>query len=81
MKDPPSGPYTNVLALNLDKCRKNTVLTKYISSVKNSNNIYIYRWGDLPLWGEVANYFLKRNDVLLTKQIKYYHESHSSMVN
>lgn len=75
------GPYTNVLALNLLRIRKNEFLKKYMKEVDNSNNIYIYRWGDLPLWGEVINYFYDKKDIFIYNRINYYHGSLNTYVN
>lgn len=75
-KESPSGPYTNVLGLNLSILRSNTILEEYRERVFQSNNIFIYRWGDLPLWGEVIKYMLESNQSLLYSSISYYHESH-----
>lgn len=78
----PSGPYTNVFGLNLKNVRKNDILFEYITHIKNSNNIYIYRWGDLPLWGEAVEYFMDKNKVSMkNKNISYYHSSHNQAVN
>jgi hypothetical protein len=77
----PSGPYTNVIALNLRELSKNKLLKKYIEYVSNSNAIYIYRWGDLTLWGEVLTYFYETKDYANLNNIIYYHESHNSQVN
>ena len=57
-KPHPSGPYTNVLLLNLKKLRRNSILMDYIELLRKSENIYKYRWGDLPLWGDVLHYIL-----------------------
>ena len=43
--------------------------------------IYIYRWGDLPLWGEVLFYMYNKSKYLETTEIKYYHESYDTFVN
>ena len=77
----PSGPYTNVIGFNVNKLKTNDLLFEYIKAVKESNNIYIYRWGDLPLWGEALYYFFKTDDHLLLNTIKYFHESHGRMIN
>ena len=77
----PSGPYTNVIALNLSRLRENELLKKYIQLIRQSDYIYIYRWGDLPLWGEVLHYLYQPVDYLQTYEIKYYHGSHNKMVN
>lgn len=76
-----SGPYTNIISFNLEKLRQNELLFKYINEIDKSNNIYIWRWGDLPLWGEVLLYMYDKDDHLLTKYIKYYHKSHNRKVN
>jgi hypothetical protein len=76
----PSGPYTNLVGFNLDKIRANNELKEYIEKVDNSNNIYIYRWGDLPLWGE-ALYYLFDKDDYKRLPIKYYHGSHNNFIN
>ncbi len=55
------GPYTNVVGLNLKEMRKNVLLTQYIKSIKKTDNIYIYRWGDHPLWGEALLYCIPKN--------------------
>ncbi len=77
----PSGPYTNIIALNLELLKQNSLLNEYIDKIDKSNNIYIYRWGDLPLWGEVLKYMYKETDHLLLKSIKYYHQSHNKIIN
>jgi len=77
----PDGPYTNMCAFNLIKIRNNDLLKKYIECVDKSNNIYVYRWGDLPLWGEVLHYFYNESDYLYSDKIKYFHGSLSNYVN
>ena len=73
----PSGPYTNVIGLNVELLRQNQMLTKYIEKIKQTNNIYIFRWGDLPLWGEALLYLCDRRFCLKSDRIKYYHGSHN----
>ncbi len=77
----PSGPYTNVIGFNLTLLRENELLQKYIDKVKESDYIYIYRWGDLPLWGEVLSYLYKPSQHSNTTEIKYYHGSHNTYIN
>jgi len=77
----PSGPYTNVIGFNLTLLRENELLKKYIDKVKESDNIYIYRWGDLSLWGEVLSYFYNSSQHSNTNEIKYYHGSHNTSIN
>ena len=80
-KKSPSGPYTNIIGFNLKKLRENVILQKYIEQVKYSNCIYIYRWGDLPLWGEVLHYLYEKKDYIKSNLIKYYHKSHNKYIN
>jgi hypothetical protein len=75
----PSGPYTNVIGYNLSAMKQNENLTKYIHAIKKSGCIYIYRWGDLPLMGEVLEYFYPKMHYK-DAEIKYYHGSHSKYV-
>lgn len=76
----PSGPYTNVVGFNLNKIRENIKVKQYMDKVDKSNNIFIYRWGDLPLWGEVLHYLFDKQDSLYLP-IKYYHGSHNNFIN
>lgn len=76
-----SGPYTNMFAVNLLRIRNNKLLLKYIEEIDKSNNIYIYRWGDLPLWGEILYYMYEPYDYLITDKIKYFHGSLVKYVN
>jgi hypothetical protein len=77
----PSGPYTNVIGFNLKLLRENELLQKYIQLIKERDFIYIYRWGDLPLWGEVLYYLYNSSDYLQTKEISYFHRSHNKLIN
>jgi hypothetical protein len=78
----PGGPYTNLIGLNLIELKKEKLLNIYIEAIKESDNIYIHRWGDLPLWGEVLTYMMnEENDALISKDIKYIHGSHNYRVN
>jgi len=73
----PSGPYTNVIGLNLARLRINTLAQKCIEKVKTLNYIYIFRWGDLPLWGELLFYFCDPNNYMKFDKLKYFHGSHN----
>ena len=68
-----NGPFTNIIGLNLNLLRCHKLLNKYIEEVYKSNQIYISRWGDLPLWGDVLFYFFKKNHNLKIKDLKYIH--------
>lgn len=70
-----SGPYTNLLGLNLRKLRQNENLKKYIETVKFSDYIYIYRWGDLPLWGTVLQFLYSSDDHIKLKSMRYIHDN------
>lgn len=79
---PPIGPYTNIILFNLKRVRDNELIFKFLEEIKNSNNIYRYRWGDLPIWGEILHYFFNVDLINnLDKTIKYYHGSHSKQIN
>jgi len=75
------GPYTNVIALNLARLRQSELLMQYIELVRESGGIHSHRWGDLPLWGEVLEYFFQRQDRLLDREIAYFHGSHQRNIN
>uniref|UniRef100_A0A6C0B097 Uncharacterized protein n=1 Tax=viral metagenome TaxID=1070528 RepID=A0A6C0B097_9ZZZZ len=76
----PSGPYTNVIGLHLSHLRKNELLQQYIKEIDASNHIYTFRWGDLPLWGEVLYYMCDPKSYCKTDKIKYFHGSHNIIV-
>ena len=76
----PSGPYTNLVGFNLKKIRQSPKFFDYVKAVESSNNIFIYRWGDLPLWGEALHYIFNQDDHSAIN-IKYYHSSHSKFIN
>jgi hypothetical protein len=76
----PSGPYTNLCGFSLCELRTLPLLKEYIESVRVSNQIYIQRWGDLPLWGEV-NHYLLNNTVYIDPTLSYFHESHCKYIN
>jgi hypothetical protein len=72
----PCGPYTNVIGFNLKKLRGNKSLSNYIKEVDSSNNIYIHRWGDHMLWGEILHTLYTNEDHCKLPFIHYYHSSH-----
>lgn len=76
----PSGPYTNLCGFSLTQLRKIPLLKEYIESVRACNKIYIQRWGDLPLWGEVNHYILG-NTLFVDTTLTYFHESHFKYIN
>jgi hypothetical protein len=75
----PCGPYTNVFAINLN-IKHNDIFQRYITEIDLSQEIYIHRWGDLPLWGEVIEYIFGPESAYIS-YIKYYHESHDMEIN
>ena len=76
------GPYTNVFMLDLEYFRNNSLLKKFIEEIKNNQYVIIYRWGDLPLWGEVCNMFLEKDEYkYYERNIQYFHGSHYQKVN
>ena len=76
----PCGPYTNVIGMNVAELRLNNALMKYVEAVKESNGIYIFRWGDLPLWGDALIYLIPNEKWGLDKRMRYYHGSHNKWV-
>jgi hypothetical protein len=77
----PSGPYTNVFGISLNKIQKNEIFQKYLKEIDSSEMIYKRRWGDLPLWGEAIDYIFGSKCLYVDKSIKYFHGSHNSTVN
>ena len=75
------GPYTNLIFINLKKIREKDIINKYLKHVEKGEYIYIYRWGDLPLWGQVIMYMIEENQHLLDRDLKYYHGSHRKKIN
>jgi hypothetical protein len=77
----PGGPYTNLFGIALHAIRNNFILYRYQTDVSDSNAIYQYRWGDLPLWGEVIHYIFGDKSLLLDENLIYFHESHDKNIN
>jgi hypothetical protein len=76
------GPYTNVLLLDVGHFSENELVRKYMNEVRENNFIIKYRWGDLPLWGQICFIFLDRNQYdFNNRAIQYFHGSHSQKVN
>jgi hypothetical protein len=80
------GPLSCVFGLNLIKIReKMDILSEYHDYIDKSNGIYQYRWGDLPLWGEIMYYFFgiecNNNESIIKRWLIYYHKSHGKTVN
>ena len=76
----PGGPYSNFMALNLEKLRANSRFQRFLEAPNLTQNIYRYRWGDLPLWGKVCQYLVD-GDYLIINGIKYFHGSHNQYIN
>lgn len=79
------GPLTCIFGLNLPIIReKMDILNEFFDHIDKSEGIYQYRWGDLPLWGEMMFYFFDI-ECLTEKYIKrwmlWYHKSHGKTVN
>ena len=72
----PGGPMTQMTGFNMKRLRDNPMLQQYIKHVHDTQMIYINRWGDHSLWGEVFFYILP-NKLKVDKSIKYFHGSHS----
>ena len=72
----PGGPMTQMTGFNMKRLRNEPILQKYIKHIHDTRMIYINRWGDHSLWGEVFFYILP-NRLKVDKSIKYFHGSHS----
>jgi len=77
----PSGPYTNLMFIQLNKVRENIFFKRYVDAIDKSEMIYKRRWGDLPLWGEAIYYIFGEETMKLDRSILYYHLSHNEKVN
>jgi hypothetical protein len=75
------GPYTNMVAWNLNKIRSNETVKTFIDKVNESQNIYIYRWGDHMLWGEALYYCFDELEYCDLRSVSYYHASCLTKVN
>ncbi len=71
------APYSNLMYLNLNWLRNNTVITAFTAEVVATGCIYGNRWGDLPLWGAAV---LLADQPCVRMKIPYYHRSHNSHV-
>jgi len=81
IKYPPGGPYTNLLGIRLSVIHDYARLRQYVDLIDQSDNIYYYRWGDLPLWGEAVTYILGSKTLNVDTTLKYFHGSHKAFVN
>lgn len=75
------GPYTNVIGFNIALLNDNPNVKKYVQEVDKTGFIYIFRWGDLPLFGELLTTLFPRDAYSCDLNIRYYHGSHKSSVN
>tara|TARA_B100001250_G_C19813356_1_gene796924 strand:+ start:1071 stop:1808 length:738 start_codon:yes stop_codon:yes gene_type:complete len=71
----PGGPMTQMTGFNMKRLRNESILHEYIRHIHNTQMIYINRWGDHSLWGEVFFYILP-NKLKVDKSIQYFHGSH-----
>jgi hypothetical protein len=77
----PRGPYTNLIAFSLETIRSNVLFQEYRDRVDAADFIYKFRWGDLPLWGEVIHYIFGNETMKVDTDIRYFHSSHKCDVN
>ena len=75
------GPYTNLVAWDLNKVRENDTVKYFIEKVNESQGIYVYRWGDHMLWGEALHYGVDKSDHEELESIRYYHASCLARIN
>ena len=74
-------PYTNFCGFNLKKIRRDKRIRNFFKEIENNHFIHRYSWNDTVLWGIVMKYFLKDEQWLEMKEIKYIHLSHLSYIN
>ena len=74
-----SGPYTNVIAFNINELKNNVQVQDLCKAIVSEDKVLIYRWGDLPVWGEIIRYLVDSHE--LNSNIRYYHGSHRCYVN
>jgi len=74
-------PYTNVSIINIQYFRENIVIQKVLQDLKLCGCIFSNRWGDLPIWGYILNYFINPQLFKEDKTISYFHGSHNTSLN
>ena len=78
----PTGPMTNLMALDLAFFRAEPAYADYRRAISQSAMVYSHRWGDLPLWGEfLAMYVAPQRLRLESQDISYFHGSHGLLIN
>jgi len=75
------APYTNLIGFNMIVLRSNHMINQYINEVDTSQQIYIRRWGDHILWGEIIYYLYHDLYMKIFPSIQYFHGSHNIQVN
>lgn len=74
-----SGPYTNVIGFNMSELTHNVQVRDLCKAIESEDKVLIYRWGDLPVWGEIIRYLINSHELIT--MIRYYHGSHRCYVN
>lgn len=74
------GPYTNFMAINLEKIRQNILFMKFINFLKETELVHTHAFGDLAIWGTILHYILDSSDYHTSKRFNDYrmHYSHAS---
>lgn len=74
-------PYTNVSIINIQYFRQNPIIIKLLFELNKCGCIFSNRWGDLPIWGYILNYFIQPQFFKEDKSISYFHGSHNVSLN
>lgn len=73
-------PYTNLFLMRLAAYRDSRILMIFSKAVRDSDSIFINRWGDHVLWRAIISMHAGEQ-CYFDKRIAYYHASHSCMVS
>ena len=74
------APYTNVMIVCVRYFREHPQVQEILHRIKRSNCIFSNRWGDLPIWGYLLNYFVDPKYYIKEPRIAYYHGSHGGSI-
>jgi hypothetical protein len=74
-------PYTNIMIVNVQYFRNNSIVQEILGKIKECNCIFSNRWGDLPIWGYILTLLVEPEKYIEDKSISYWHGSHNKIIN
>ena len=74
-------PYTNFSIINIPFYRNTNYIQGLLAEIRQSNGIFVHRWGDLPIHGYILTFLTDPSLYCEDKTIKYYHGSHLWSIN